>query len=345
MSKISDKLWKSSYEKTVENKAAETHWPVYHKYRLHGTKGFRHIKAPEVRNGSVNGQVRAINPLTPQYADLFLTFARWPDKYKMDGGKKNEFGLGPFFDTSRNAQAALAWVHEYGVLGLGTNQGESYAVARGPFSHSTEIVAEKFGMPHTPHSGVRAYKNSPTGGQHETVDRFVSEVYQANFILKLYEAATAPTADVPNIARFMSKQRDLDFYLPTKYRGLPKTEREDWSTNADDARYWALRVVEETVTEKIEGDVYPTLMGEPGSYKEGWGFKSLLGAMWFQMRNFMLGEDSRCPACGHLFHKNRRDKTYCSDKCSGRARAAKAYERKKRQAEERRKATMKRLRG
>lgn len=349
LSKISDKLWEQGYEKTEEIKYAETHWPVYQEYWLYGKKGFRYMWAPEVRagsaNGSVNGQVRAINPLTPEYADLFLKFARWFDKYKMNKGAKNEFGLGPFLDTEHNGRAALAWVHEYGVLGLGTNPDESYAVFGGISSHSTEIAAEKLGMPHISHPGVRAYKKSPRGGKHETVDDFVSEAYQANTMLKLYEAATAPAVDISNIARFMSKKRDLDFYLPAKYRELPKTEREKWAENADDARYWALSVIEETVTEKIENDIYPILTGEPGSYKEGWGFKSLLGAMWLQMRNFMLSEDNTCLRCGELFPKTRRDRVYCGDECSARTRAAKSYEREKQRAKEKREATKKKLQG
>ena len=88
------------------------------------------------------------------------------------------------------------------------------------------------------------------------------------------------------------------------------------------------------------------LLGEPGAYTEAWGFKSLLGAMWFQMRNYMLGEDNKCPHCGQLFHKSRRDQTYCSEQCGARCTGRpRAYARKKQRQQEARAATRRRLRG
>ena len=86
------------------------------------------------------------------------------------------------------------------------------------------------------------------------------------------------------------------------------------------------------MNKKVEEGFYLVLLGERGSYEDGWGFKSLLGAMWLQMRWFMRSDRSEgfCPRCGELFPKTRRNKVHCGDACSGRARAAKAYERKKR---------------
>ena len=45
---------------------------------------------------------------------------------------------------------------------------------------------------------------SAEGGEHETVEMFVLEAYEASVVLKLYEAAFGPTANVPAIKRFMS---------------------------------------------------------------------------------------------------------------------------------------------
>ena len=99
------------------------------------------------------------------------------------------------------------------------------------------------------------------------------------------------------------------------------------------------------MNKKVEKDVYPVLLGERGSYEEGWGFKSLLGAMWLQMRWFMLGDrdEGFCQRCGKLFTKTRRDKVYCGDVCSGRDRAAEAYRRKKQSQQEAREATRRKL--
>lgn len=342
MSRISNKSWKRTYEKTVETKFAETHWTVYEKYRLSEVIGSRYIWAPEVDSG-VSIKVREyVDPLAPAHAGLFLEFARWFDSHKMD-----KAGKGKSLDTPQNAKAALSWTHEYGVLGLGSSPSESFAVlgVLSP-SDSTTIAAEQLGAPSlAPLANRRAFSKGRRGGKHETIAGFVAEAYEANVVLRLYEAATAPTADIASIARFMSKEPDSTIDLrPAEYKKYAKSERERYSEDADEARSWALAIVEDAVNRKIESDVYPILLGEPGSYKEGWGFKSLLGAMWFQMRNYMLGQDNRCPECGQIFHRSRRDKTYCSDQCGGRARAARAYVRKKRREEEIREATRSKLR-
>jgi hypothetical protein len=327
LSKISDKLWERTYEKSEETNFAETHWPVYEAeaYQLCGMEGDRYIEVP--RANARAGRVKSVDPLAPEYASLFLKFARWFDAQKMEKVKPGCFDI-PTLDTERNAQAALAWAREYGVLGLGTNPNESFAVGGGIFSSSAQIAANRLGVPHLGHSGTRAYKKSPTGSKHETVEMFVLEAYEANVVLKLYEAATASTVDPSSIARVMPSKRDFAAYaahLPEAYRRSANTEREYWSQDADLARNWALAVVEETVIRKVESDVYPILLGKPDSYRPGWGFKSLLGAMWLQMRNFMLGENNRCDWCGKLFYKSRRDKRYCNALCAGRARAHRNY--------------------
>jgi len=141
----------------------------------------------------------------------------------------------------------------------------------------------------------------------------------------------------------MSKRRESGYDIPALDR-FAKSEWELYSQDADSARSWAIRIVEDAVNRKVEKDVYSILLGEPGAYTEAWGFKSLLGAMWFQMRNYMLGEDNKCPRCGQLFNKTRRDKTYCSEQCGTRARAARAYARNQQRQEEARAATRRRLR-
>ena len=238
----------------------------------------------------------------------------------------------------RNAQAALAWVHNYGVLGLGRNPTSTFAVAGNLGHSSTQIAAELLGVPHLGHGGTRAYRMSAEGGKHETVEMFVLEAYEANVVLKLYEAASARTVNVSAISRFMSGMvNDFQLHLLRKYGWAAKTEREVWSQDEDLAKLWALGVVENAVNKKVEQDVYPVLLGERGSYEEGWGFKSLLGAMWLQMRWFMLGDrkEGFCLRCGELFEKRRRNKVYCDENnCGGRFRAAKQYERKKQREKE-----------
>jgi hypothetical protein len=258
--------------------------------------------------------------------------------------KGTDFGHGATLDTPRNGEAALAWAHKYGVLGLGKNPHESFAVVGGVLRNAADITIERLGMPGLWDIGSRAYSKSQRGGEHETVERFVLEAHEANVVLKLYEAATSQPIDLPSIERFLSKSRDLADDLPSPYRTSRKSEWELYSEDADGAGSWAIRIVEDAVNRKVENDVYTILLGEPGAYTEAWGFKSLLGAMWFQMRNYMLGEDNKCPRCGQLFNKTRRDKTYCSEQCGHRARAARAYARHQQRQEEARAATRRRLR-
>jgi hypothetical protein len=207
-----------------------------------------------------------------------------------------------------------------------------------------EVVV--LGGPHLGQSGTRAYRMSAEGGEHETVEMFVLKAREANIVLKLYTAATAGSLNTDDIERFMSNDRPTYAYPPGSSPSYAKcTERETWAEDAESARAWALRVVEEAVARNVENNVYPILLGERGSYEDGWGFKSLLGAMWLQMRMFMLGDKTYepCAHCNEPFYKSRRDRTYCSEACGSKARATKSYERKKQRQQEARAATRRRL--
>lgn len=350
MSKISKSAWTNARDKTEGTKFAETHWPVYgtDAYQLQGMEGFRYIRAAGTTGYLFSEAAKYIDPLSPAYADLFLKFARLFDTQEMDC--EEEPGLGVYLDTPRNAEVALAWARQYGVLGLGKNTNESLSVSGPVGSSSAQIAAKRLGVFELGHEGIRAYAMSPRGGEHETVERFVFEAYEANVVLKLYEAATAPPSKsasdetkhrfVEGIYRFMSNKRNVA--LPKQYRF---TEREVWGKNEESAQTWALGVVENAVHRKVEQDVYPILIGGSGSYEEGWGFKSLLGAMWLQMRAFMLGDTryATCPKCRETFYKPRRNKEYCSEVCRRRARDNRSYERQKQHQQEELKETKRRL--
>ena len=61
----------------------------------------------------------------------------------------------------RNGEAALAWAHKYGVLGLGTNPHESFAVVGGALRNAADITIERLGMPGLWDLGTRAYSKEP----------------------------------------------------------------------------------------------------------------------------------------------------------------------------------------
>jgi hypothetical protein len=95
-----------------------------------------------------------------------------------------------------------------------------------------------------------------------------------------------------------------------------------------------LSLVKDSAQNKIAGRCYPRLYGRPDGYAQGWGFNSLLGAMWAQMMWVLTGsgEIRRCLWCGNTIaleppqqpigskknsrgkYKTRADKRFCFSK-------------------------------
>lgn len=351
MGRLSAVAWNRRQEETAE-KHATGRWPVYEAdlYELDGVEGARYIRVrkPAGTASLMGAEVASVNLFSPEYRGLFLEFARWFDSQKMESGFEKDLGRSPTLATLRNAEAALKWARKYGVLGLGRNPNSTVTLGSDLGPSSIEIAARLLGRPHLGHNGARAYRMSAEGGKHEKVEIFVLKALEANVVLKLYAAATADPPNVVGVQRFLPDERIRYAYPPGASPSYAKyTERETWAGDSETARTWALTVAENAVARNVESDVYPILLGERGSYEEGWGFKSLLGAMWLQMRTFMLGDKiyEACAYCNELFYKRRRDKIYCGESCGNRARAARSYERKKQRQQEARAATKRRLRG
>lgn len=85
------------------------------------------------------------------------------------------------------------------------------------------------------------------------------------------------------------------------------------------------------VADHVERECYPRLYrnirkdtGETAGFAQGWGFRSLLGAMYLQMMWLMVQGTSfrpcKGPGCPNTitFEKNRKDKEFCSKKCKER---------------------------
>jgi hypothetical protein len=93
-------------------------------------------------------------------------------------------------------------------------------------------------------------------------------------------------------------------------------------------------LVKDSAQNKIAGRCYPRLYRGPDGYAQGWGFNSLLGAMWAQMMWVLTGtgEIRRCLWCGNTIapeppqqpigskknsrgkYKTRADKRFCFSK-------------------------------
>jgi hypothetical protein len=244
--------------------------------------------------------------LSLDYADLFVEFAGWPEKYNMSKSIPDE---------KQNEEAALAWAKNYGVLGVD----EPRLVLLG---ESSGFIEDYLGRPGPDGSIGQGMLNEGFGGPAETVARFTDEALEARAVFRLYNAAVARDAEA--ITRLMGKECDSDL----GYSSI----QEIYGRNPHSARDWALRVVQETVNRKVAGRCHPTLHGDPGSYQQGWAFDSLLGAMWLQMLFRLTGQTRVCKWCGKVLafiedaeegsrsgRKPRSDRAFCDN--SGRCRS------------------------
>jgi hypothetical protein len=170
------------------------------------------------------------------------------------------------------------------------------------------------------------------GGPNESYENFRTEAWRANWVLKLMEAAGSPEG--PNFAEFIEEVFDI--------RGHPFQERA-CRVSIDEAKSWAVRVVYEVVREQIR-ECYPTVIPVEGGFVQGWGFHSLISAMYLQLMWLLTatGEAVRwCkrPECTRVVayeqpeqsmvikgykkndrskgYRTRSDKEFCSDRCRG----------------------------
>ncbi len=169
------------------------------------------------------------------------------------------------------------------------------------------------------------------GGPMDNLWNFDIEARRANAVLRLYEAATdSDGPDVEGLTRY-------EEWISTQAVLREHGHRMDSSAGLRDA---ALGWVAGTVRRTVAEDCYPELYQEGDTFRSGYGFKSLLGAMYLQMMWLMIatGEIRRCqgPGCNKIItfeqpdqpvedsglkknargkYRTRKDKRFCSDNC------------------------------
>lgn len=163
--------------------------------------------------------------------------------------------------------------------------------------NSRRVTADYLGKPWLGDAD-RGSLNSPRGGRpEESVANFAFEAWEAYIVWRLYESVRQEAVDTDSVIEFMST---IDHWKADMTAGPSYSwvERDVYSQDSELTRRWTLTVVGDAVNRKIEKHCYPIIQGNaPGSYKPGWVFKSLLGAMWLQMM-FLMHEDRRCWWCG-----------------------------------------------
>lgn len=160
---------------------------------------------------------------------------------------------------------------------------------------------------------------------------FDLEARMANAVLRLYEAATDP--DGPDV----EKMRKYEEWISTQAVLREHGHCMDSSAGLRDA---ALAWVAGTVRRAVAEDCYPELYQEGDTFRNGYGFKTLHGAMYLQMMWLMTatGEIRRCqgPGCNKIItfeqpeqriedlglkknargrYRTRKDKRFCSVNC------------------------------
>lgn len=185
-------------------------------------------------------------------------------------------------------------------------------------------------------------------GRRESLTAFAEAVRTAARCLELYEAATARVEDRPNLGDAERRRVDAISKSLEGYGASGRTLAEK--------QEWAYVVAGDIVGEHVSAECYPRLYrtvekGKDGkalswheqttvSFEQGWGFDSLLGAMYLQMMLYMLrgGQGTRCkrPDCYRLVtfispqpagdpgfkkgarskYRTRKDKVFCGKACA-----------------------------
>jgi hypothetical protein len=296
--KVKPEDMQRSSDRTVEEALRAGRWAQYRHYDLiPDESGRRYVYAPSAVGGKPNA-VNYLSPLARRSADQFLEFARWVEDPGMDRD----------LDTERNAEAAQGWAETFGVLGLNRTD-----VAIGDTTGSDAMTADYLGISGYPTTVRWRSRNSGQGGRpNESVERFAFEAWEAHLRLRLYEALLDD--DLDTIVGFMSTRERGE----PEITGLSRIEKEIHGSTPEHARAWAWAIIEQTIQRHVDGTCYPTLQEQASLYQQGWGFKSLLGAMWLQMLWLVADEVRRCDWCRRVIALENELETASSGRPSGR---------------------------
>jgi hypothetical protein len=217
----------------------------------------------------------------------------------------------------------LDWIERYGVLGLEWDDLVRHAAQR-HLELGSDLGGFLSEVDQLPRSKLGSVLQE--GGPKESYQNFVEEARKANGLLRLYETVTDPEQepDVELVKRHAERE------------GLGRWVRTPWT-----AKTWALGWVSHVVQERVAEDCYPSLYQDGDTVLYGWGFHTLLGAMYLQMMWLLIATgEVRCKArgCTRIItyeqpeqpleelerkdyrkpNKVRSDKVFCSKRCYAR---------------------------
>jgi hypothetical protein len=268
---------------------------------------------------SYENKPRTYVPL--DYPDIFLQFARLVE------------------DGPITPEVMLGWANQYGVLGLRRTMLDN----------------------------IRSHR----GGPEENVADFTLFAEEANFVLGLYDTIADPEGPDYKYVREHPRLAGMLIGRPLPMKTGARYEQAATGEEAERVPPWmvvspsikemsrradmeivnampperlkevALEYIDETIHQRVSGECHPRLYRQKdGTARRGWGFKSLLGAMWLQMmwlRSATPDEVDRCPWCRKTIafepqpeqpevdpglkknarpkYRTRDDKTFCNPRC------------------------------
>ncbi len=165
------------------------------------------------------------------------------------------------------------------------------------------------GMQPDPEGGFDFWGDT-RGGRNETFAAFVQAATQANKVLRLYETATSPGhLDVEALEELLPQPRAIQMWG----QELKRKRRTSWQL-----RDLAMAEVRETVHKWIIPHCYLQASPQGRSYVQGYGFRSLIGAMYLQMFWLLTEPDRavrcRAPQCNKIIALERSEEDYGSSK-------------------------------
>jgi hypothetical protein len=235
--------------KTLSENSSGAAWPVYKEFEVERTESDVFIYAPPRRSEAPKVYGTGAPPLDKN-EELYAPLRDEPALFLTFAGLSRR----KVSSTDAGLELMLEWAKTYGVLGI--------------------QAMYHWGAPRPDYPPNRR----------ESLRSFSEAVREAARCLELYRAAKLLDGNAAETV--------LD-----RYRADGKTLREK--------QEWAAIVAGDIVGARVEAECYPLLLraveGEKNSkahywyekrsvhFVQGWGFRSLLGAMYFQMMLFMTG--------------------------------------------------------
>jgi hypothetical protein len=300
--------------KAVDKDLRAGEWLVYQRYEDNGRGESAYLQAP---------LWWAEEPNDPKELDVYKGYKRYLD---------NQYENDPELAAHIAAQALGIEQQNEPERYVPLNYHDLFLqfaglVEEGPITLGVVLGwAELYGVLGLEKTSVNGMGN-PRGGPAESVSNFASYAEEAHMVLRFYGAVTDPEGPDYEYLRKHIRPPEISLLQPFFTKTELRYEKDSTGKEVERAyqrtlsqraretitqvlmddvppeklKKLALDYVEETVHLRVTQECHPRRYRQKdGTSKWGWGFKSLLGAMWMQMMWLMDAREEdvrRCPWC------------------------------------------------